>query len=315
MRGRCAAGGPGRAGSPSGWVNVDDVTVTPSAPNDPQLSSSNATVTALFNWAKTKANSFATQPGASGPINGDPNKQGVYSNTVWAGYPFRPYYYSRDFAHQLVGAHLLGLDAANKTMLRSFAASATPAQGYDPYWSVNFDAKTPGAIDYNSPTSFVRELPAAFELTQKVNDAYTWTGDTDYLNDPALSTFVANTVGPYVSGHTGPIDNGGTPIAQATSGDIFQGVASYNENGATLAESGDAIGSQYQAYLAAAALAKAKGDTTGATTYANNAAQLKSYYNSTWSVDPANPANVVRAYDVNGTAHTDWARRTPGSCR
>ncbi|WP_188309505.1 RICIN domain-containing protein [Streptomyces sp. CBMA123] len=294
--------------APDGWVNADDVTVTPSAPNDPQVSSSNPTVTALFDWAKAKANSFATQPGLSGPVNGDATQRAVYSNTVWAGYPFRPYYYSRDFAHQLVGAHLLGLDAANKTMLRSFAASATPDQGYDPYWSVNFDAKTPGAIDYNGPASFVRELPAAFELAQKVNDAYTWTGDPDYLHDPALSTFVANTVGPYISGHTGPIDNGATPVAQATSGDIFQGVASYNENGATLAESGDAIGSQYQAYLAAAALAGAKGDTGHARAYADAAAKLKSYYNTTWSVDPADPAKVVRAYDVNGTAYTDWGK-------
>jgi hypothetical protein len=299
--------------SPSGWVNADDITVSPSAPNDPQISSSNATVTALFNWAKTKANSFARQPGATGPINADEGNtggagQGVYSNTYWAGYPFRSDFYSRDFAHQLVGAHLLGLDAANKTMLRAFAASATAQQGYDPYWSVNFDAKTPGSIDYGGPTSFVRELPAPFELAQKVNDAYGWTGDTDYLNDPTLSGYVANTVGPYVSAHTGPVNNGGTPVAEATSGDIFQGVASYNENGATLAESGDAIGSQYQAYLAAAALARAKGDTADATAYANDAANLKSYYNSTWSVDPANPANVVRAYDVNGTAYSDWGK-------
>ncbi|MFJ2863926.1 RICIN domain-containing protein [Kitasatospora sp. NPDC087314] len=299
--------------APGGWVNVDDVAVAPSAPNDPQISSSNATVTALFDWAKTKANSFASQPGATGPINADQGHsggtgQGIYSNTYWAGYPHRSDFYSRDFAHQLVGAHLLGLDAANKTMLRAFASSATAARGYTPYWAINFDAKTPASIDYRGPSSFVRELPAPFELAQKINEAYTWTGDSDYLDDPALSGYVANTVGPYVTGHTGPIDNGGVPVAQATSGDIFQGVASYNENGATLAEAGDAIGSQYQAYLAAAALATAKGDTARAATYTNAAATLRSYFNSTWSVDPADPAKVVRAYDVNGTRYTDWGK-------
>ncbi|MFE9424869.1 RICIN domain-containing protein [Kitasatospora sp. NPDC006697] len=296
-----------------GWVNADDVTVTRSAPNDPQISTDNATLTALFDWAKTKANSFVSQPGSTGPINADENhtggtSQGVYSNTYWAGYPYRSDFYSRDFAHQLAGAHLLGLDADNKTMLKAFAASATQAQGYDPYWSVNFDAATAGSVDYSSATSFVRELPAPFELAQKVGDAYQWTGDRDYLDDPTLSAYVANTVGPFIAGHTGPINNNGIPIAEANSGSIFTGVASYNENGATLAESGDSIGSQYAACLAAAALATAKGDTAGATAYTNAAARLKSYYNSTWSVDPNNANTVVRAYDTSGRAYTDWGK-------
>ncbi|MGC0318102.1 RICIN domain-containing protein [Kitasatospora acidiphila] len=299
--------------APTGWVNVDDISVAQSAPNNPQVSSDNATLAALFDWAKTKANSFASQPGSTGPINADENNsggagQGVYSNTYWAGYPFRSDFYSRDFAHQLAGAHLLGLDADNKTMLKSFAASATAGQNYDPYWSVNFDAKTPGSIDYHSPTDFVRELPAPFELAQKVNDAYQWTGDSDYLNDPTLSTYVANTTGPFIAGHTGPLNNNGVPIAEASSGDIFQGVASYNENGATLAESGDSIGSQYQAYLAAAALAAAKGNTADATKYTNLATQLKTYYNNAWSGNPRNWNTVVRAYDTSGTAYTDWGK-------
>ncbi|WP_051710700.1 RICIN domain-containing protein [Streptomyces sp. NRRL S-350] len=299
--------------APGGWVNVDDVTVAPSAPNNPRISSSNATVTALFDWARAKAESFAAQPGATGPLNADERTSGgsgqdTYATTYWAGYPYRSAFYSRDFAHQVVGAHLLGLDAANKTMLRSFASSAAGAPDHMPYWAVNFDAKTPLSIDYRSPTSFVRELPAAFELAQKINEAYGWTGDTDYLDDPALSGFVAGTVGPYVTGHTGPIDNGGVPVAQATSGDIFQGVASYNENGATLAESGDAVASQYQAYLAAAALATAKGNTDAAAALQAKATTLKTYFNTKWSVDPADPAHVVRAYDVNGTAYSDWGK-------
>ncbi|MFJ8435014.1 RICIN domain-containing protein [Kitasatospora sp. NPDC094019] len=299
--------------APGGWVNVDDVTVAPAAPNTPRLTSSDATVTAMFEWARAKANSFSSQPGATGALNADEGNSGgtgeaVQAASYWAGYPYRSAFYSRDFAHQVVGAHLLGLDGATKTMLRSFASSAAGAPDHMPYWAVNFDARTPLSIDYRSPTSFVRELPAAFELTQKIDEAYRWTGDTDYLNDPAMSGFVASTVGPYITGHTGPIDNGSVPVAQATSGDIFQGVASYNENGATLAESGDAIASQYRAYLSAAALATAKGDTATAAGLTTKAATLKSYFNSTWSVDPANPGRVVRAYDVNGTAYSDWGK-------
>jgi hypothetical protein len=62
--------------------------------------------------------------------------------------------------HQLAGAHLLGLDAENETMLRSYAASATAEHKYFPVWALNFDAKTYLSIDYKSPDNFVREVPA-----------------------------------------------------------------------------------------------------------------------------------------------------------
>lgn len=121
------------------------------------------------------------QAGTTGVLNQDENNPGgtgttTYDTTYWAGYPFRSDFYSRDFAHQLVGAHLLGLDAENKTMLRGFAASATETNKLYPVWALNFDARTYGSIDYRSPDRFVRELPAPFELVEKAGEAYRWTG-------------------------------------------------------------------------------------------------------------------------------------------
>ncbi|MGW2250187.1 RICIN domain-containing protein [Kitasatospora sp. NPDC001660] len=298
--------------SPTGWVNVDEASVAPSAPNDPLISSSDPEVVALFDWAKTKANSWVQQAGAPGVLNLDENDPGgtgtaSYDTTYWAGYPFRSDFYSRDFAHQLAGAHLLGLDAQNKTMLRAFAASATDANGLYPVWSVNFDAKTPGSIDYRSPSSFVRELPAPFELVEKTGEAYRWTGDRDYTDDPALTRYVRNTLGPFIARHPGPIDNGGLPIPQATSRNIFKGTASYAENATTTyAEAGDALAAQYQAYLAAATLADARGDHPAATTYRRAAETLREYANSTWTVDPQHPDAVVHGYDTTGRPLTDW---------
>ncbi|MBO1413553.1 ricin-type beta-trefoil lectin domain protein, partial [Streptomyces sp. FH025] len=302
--------------SPSGWVNVDDASVAPSASNDPRISSSNAELVALFDWAKTKANSWVQQAGTTGVMNMDENNTGgthtgTYDTTYWAGYPFRSDFYVRDFAHQLVGAHLLGLDAQNKTMLRGFAGSATDTNGLFPVWALNFDARTYGSIDYHGPNSFVRELPAPFELVEKAGEAYRWTGDRDYADDPVLSDYIRTTLSTFIARHPGPIDNHGVPIPQATSNSIFAGTASYAENAtSTYAEAGDALAAQYQAYLAAATLTAARGDTAGADAYRQAATTLKSYVNTTWSVDPRLPADVVHGYDTQGRPVSGWGYET-----
>ncbi|MEU1285034.1 RICIN domain-containing protein [Kitasatospora sp. NPDC005856] len=298
--------------SPTGWVNVDDAAVAPSAPNDPVISSSDPEVVALFDWAKTKANSWVQQPGATGVLDQDENHPAgtgttTYDASYWAGYPFRSAFYSRDFAHQLVGAHLLGLDAENKTMLRGFAASATEVNRLYPVWALNFDARSYAAIDYRSPDRFVRELPAPFELVQQAGEAFRWTGDRDYADDPGLGRYVRNTLGPFIAARPGPVDNGGVPIPQATSRSIFAGTASYAENATrTYAEAGDAVGAQYQAYLAAAALAGARGDAASAADYRKAADRLRTYVNSTWSVDGSQPGEVVHGYDTTGKAIAGW---------
>ncbi|MFF2616832.1 hypothetical protein [Kitasatospora sp. NPDC058046] len=298
--------------SPTGWINVDDAAVAPAAPNDPVISSSDPEAVALFDWAKAKANSWVQQAGATGVLDQDENHPGgtgttTYDATYWAGYPFRSAFYSRDFAHQLVGAHLLGLDAENKTMLRGFAASATEVNKLYPVWALNFDARSYGAIDYRSPDRFVRELPAPFELVQQAGEAYRWTGDRDYAEDPGLGRYVRNTLGPFIAARPGPVDNGGVPIPQATSRSIFAGTASYAENATrTYAEAGDAVGAQYQAYLSAAALADARGDAASAAGYRKAAEQLRTYVNSTWSVDGSQPGEVVHGYDTAGKPITGW---------
>ncbi|WP_244196087.1 hypothetical protein [Paraburkholderia susongensis] len=299
-----------------GWVNIDDVEVVQSAPNDPQVSSSNPTVVAMFNWAKVKANSWVRQGGTSGVVNMDENNHsgtgtGVYTPSYWAGYPFRSYYYSRDFAHQFLGAHMLGLDLQNKTMLAAFAASATQSRGYFPLWAINFDGST-GTTDYKSDTNFVRELPAPFDLSQRMNDGYRWTGDADYANSPVMTGFIANTVNAFVNAHTGLIPDGKAngrqiTLAQESSDNIFQGVASYNESaGDDPVEAADAVSTQYQAYLAMSALSAARRDPFAARTYAQKAADLFTYYNNTWSVDPSDPSKVIRSYNLASTGSSAW---------
>ena len=300
-------------GSGTAWVNADDLMISPSAPADPKVTSSDPEVAEMFDWAKRKANSWVQLPGTVGPINVDENQTGgtgtaPYEATYWAGYANRSAYYSRDMTHQLAGAHIIGLDAENETMLRSYAASATAEHKYFPVWSLNFDAKTYLSIDYKSPDNFVREVPATFELVEKAAQAYLWTGDRRYVDDPALWDFYRHATEEFIDLHNSAKDNGKVKVAEGTGNGIFAGAASYNEqDGDGLAEAGDGIASEYQAYLAMAVLARGKGDTALARTYDKRAADLKAYFNDDWS-GTGSGADMVRAYTLSGTPVTGWGK-------
>ncbi|MEU6981125.1 MULTISPECIES: hypothetical protein [unclassified Streptomyces] len=299
--------------SGQGWINVDDVMVSPAAPADPRVTSSDPQVVEMFDWAKHKANSWVHLPGTEGPLDADERQtggtgNGVYGPSYWAGYANRSGYYSRDMAHQLAGAGVLGLHGENKEMLRAFAATATPEHAYYPVWALNFDNRSPLSIDYRGPSLFVREVPAPFELVQKAEEAYRWSGDRAYLDDPALWDFYRHATEEFVTLHDGQKDNGPVRVAEGTGRGIFRGTASYNEQSdEPLAEAGDAIGSQYQAYRAMASLARAKGDTATAARFDLRARELRTYFNTTWS-GTGSGADMVRGYTTDGRALTGWGK-------
>jgi hypothetical protein len=278
-----------------GWVNVDDVALQRDQ-SELRIASSNAKLLQLFSWSVANARTWVHPDGKTGPIN---NASGRYKASVWAGYDSRPAYYSRDVAHQVVGAHLLGLGQENKNMLRSFAASATPRRAYYPLWAFAFDTTTPYSMDYRDDDHFVREVPAVFELVERGDTAYRWTGDRDYVSDNTLWTYYLGAVSAFVDGHNARIDNGQVKVAEGVGTDIFKGVASYNEQGnEALIEAGDGIASQYRAYLALADLAAARGDATTSTTYRARAKQLRTYFNDVWS-RKAGTQELVRGYNIS----------------
>ncbi|MFI1170964.1 hypothetical protein [Streptomyces melanogenes] len=299
--------------SGQGWVNADDVMVSPATPARPKVTSSDPRIAEMFDWAARKANSWVQSPGTVGPLDADERQtggtgSGVYSPSYWAGYANRSGYYSRDMTHQLGGAEVLGLRTEDKEMLRAFAASATARHAYYPVWALNFDDRTPLSIDYRSPDLFVREVPAVFELVQKAEEAYRWSGDRAYLDDPALWDFYRHATEEFVALHDGTKDNDPVRVAEGTGKGIFQGTASYNEQSdEPLAEAGDAIGSQYQAYRAMASLARAKGDRETAARFERRASDLKAYFNTTWS-GGGSGADMVRGYTTDGRALTGWGK-------
>jgi hypothetical protein len=115
------------AGATAGLTSARAATA---APAGLAVTSGNAQLVADYTWARQRALDWVqtgTKPG--------------YIPCYWAGLTTRPAFYSRDFAHQALGAHLLGLDAENLSMLRTFANSATAARRWYPLWSFTFDGK------------------------------------------------------------------------------------------------------------------------------------------------------------------------------
>lgn len=273
-----------------------------------QVHSSNPRLEAIYNWARQKALTHVVT-GKNGVINRSEQSAGdnghAYAPGYWAGYPYRSAYYSRDFCHQAIGAQILGLDTENFTMMKAFAASANAKQQWYPVWALNFDGSI-YTLDYHSPTEFVREVPAVFELVEKTWALYRWTGDERYINDPVIWNYCLKAVTDFVQLHDREIPNG---VAEGTgTGDIFLGTATYNESADVPAlEAGDGIASQYAAYRAFAGMAAARGEEDLADKFLGKADELKRYYNSKWKVLPEG-AGIARIYDKNKRAVGGWGK-------
>ncbi|WP_432888242.1 hypothetical protein ACQPYH_07060 [Kribbella sp. CA-245084] len=208
-----------------------------------------------------------------------------------AGLLDRPMFYARDVAHQALGAHLLGLDEENFTMLRHFAASATAARRYYPLWAFTFDGR-PAAIDYRSDTDFVRETPAPFEIAQKALDLHRWTGDDRYLSDPVLTAYYRHLIEDFIPLHD--VQGNGLAGEQETV-DIFAGTPTYNEHSGLPAMqiAADGVAAQW-----AALQAISEGVTDLADRAGTEAAKVLAQFDDSWWDDAAR--NYVVGLTVTG---------------
>lgn len=272
------------------------------------LETSHPKLERAFAWAIGKALSYV-QTGKTGVVDGHERQragtgQVKYIPSYWAGYTWRTAFYSRDFCHQAAGAHLLGLQEENWSMLRAFAGTATAGRKWYPLWALNFDG-SPFRLDYGGDDSFVREVPAVFELVEQCHRQYLWTGNPAYARDPVLWDFCTQAVTEFIRLHDTRIPNG---VAEGDgSGDIFRGCATYNEIRSPLIEAGDGIACEYQALLAYARLLAVRGDAAQAATFEKRADELRRLFNTQWGVQPGMPP-YVRGYDVEGRAVTDFGR-------
>ena len=271
--------------------------------------SSNKYLEDTFNWAAQKQRQFVMS-GKTGPINVWNNnyegaEQAEYIPSYWAGYYDRTAFYTRDFVHQATGGQIAGLEDENFNMFKAFAKECTEERKWYTVWALNFDGSV-YELDYNDANSFVREVPAQFELVEKAYKQYLWSGDKRYIEDETLWNFYTNVMTKYADSH----DANGNGVVQEVGTGIFDGSCTYNERGRQVIEAGDAIGSQYQATLAYAAMLKTRGETEASEEWYQKAADLKKYFNEEWSISDDMESEYVCAWGPNGEKYSDFSKET-----
>ncbi|MFU1796399.1 S-layer homology domain-containing protein [Paenibacillus azoreducens] len=271
------------------------------------LKSSNKYLENAFNWAVNKTDQFV-MTGKSGLINKSEYGLGTgpvqYIPSYWAGYYDRTAFYGRDFVHQATGGQIAGLAQENFNMFKTFAKGANESRKWYTLWAYNFDGSD-YTLDYRNDNSFVREVPAQFELVQRAYEQYRWTGDERYVQDDTLFNFYTKVMTDFVDLH----DTNGNGLAEGTgTGSIFAGSCTYNERGNEHPiEAGDSVGSQYQAMLAYSGILKARGNEAGAVEWSQKAANLKTYFNKEWSVKEGYNG-YARGLAKDGTKYTGFGK-------
>ncbi len=289
-----------------------------------KLESNNELLQNAFEWAVNKTKQFVVT-GQTGDVNrGDGGKwygpDGIvlkkptaqwakpkaYKPSYWAGYYDRTAFYIRDFVHQAVGAHLVGLDKENFNMLYTFVSNANEKTGWFAPWAFNFD----GSIYYMDTPNynrFVREITAQFELVETVYKLYLWSGDERYINDEIIFGFITHIMTDFIDCLDGAVlpEKNGIPEGF---GDIFKITATYNERGFHAVEAGDSIAALYQAIIAYANILKLRGNSDEAGKQFERAEALKDYFNNDWSVAQGSD-KFAYAVDNHGRKHYEWLKK------
>lgn len=278
------------------------------------MSSSNKQVENFFNWAVNKLDKFVVT-GQTGKVDDGKKPDAEYIPSYWAGYFNRTAFYGRDFVHQATGGQIGGLADENFSMFKTFAKGATESRKWYTPWAFNFDGSI-YYLDYSNDDWFVREIPAQFELVEKVWEQYLWSGDERYITDPDILRFCEKTVTDFVELHDDQNPNG---VAEGK-GHLFIGTATYNErhndfmvDGDPTIEAADGIACQYAAYVAYANILEARGeDATKVKEWRDKAAELKRYFNEEWSVYKADPTEdeFVVELSKNGRQRIGFAMET-----
>ncbi|MBR1810059.1 MAG: hypothetical protein IJ766_00205 [Clostridia bacterium] len=289
-----------------------------------KLESSNQFLQSAFAWAVEKTAQFVVTGVKNGAVNqGDGGKwygpNGLvldtpsatwarpkdYKPAFWAGYFDRTAYYIRDFVHQAVGAHFVGLDDEIYHMFYTFASHASEKTGWFAPWAFNFDNSI-YYMDTPNYNTFVREITAQFELVETAYKLYLWTGDDRYIHDPVILNYIEKIMTDFIDSLDGAVlpEKNGIPEGF---GDIFQITATYNERGFHAAEAGDSIAAMYQATLAYANILKCRGRAAEADAQLKRAELLKEYFNHNWSV-VAGSDMYAYAIDNKGKKYYEWRK-------
>jgi hypothetical protein len=218
-----------------------------------------------FNWAKRQALAYV--------FTGDP--VGPWYEAALLG---RSAFCMRDVSHQNIGALVLGLAAFNHNMLRKFALSIAASRDWCGFWEIDkYDRPAP--VDYKSDADFWYNLPANFDVVNACYQAYRWTGDKTYLDDPAFVNFYQHTLDDYIR----KWDKDGDGIPESYPQYRSRGLGSYNEQSSAPIKVGcDLVAAEYAAYEACARIERLKNDAVEADSCARKAVGLQRVFDEKW---------------------------------
>lgn len=154
-------------------------------PGGVTLSSSDARLKETFDWAKRTALGYAHD--GHDPVG------------YWyeAALPGREAFCMRDVSHQSVGGEIVGLSPHNFNMMYKFAVNISEARDWCTYWEINRYDK-PASVDYADDKHFWYTLTASPDVVQACYRLYEWTGNKEYLVNPALDDFYEKSLTVYL---------------------------------------------------------------------------------------------------------------------
>jgi hypothetical protein len=222
---------------------------------------------------------------------------------------------SRDISHSTAGAHLLGLDNENFTMMHWFAAGANVnGDGTSntnvgwPKWSYSFYGD-PHYMDADW-----RELAMPFDVASRLWNLYRWTGDSRYLNDPEIRKYQMGLHTPFAQ----LADADKTDVEKSV-GKTFIDLQDQNGNGIAeehiqlatyweqaadnFVEASDSFGYQVQSMQNMGKTLLLQGDPKGQT-YLDKAAALRQKFHDQWY--DWTVRRYIRGFDSTGHYSTDW---------
>ena len=258
-----------------------------------ELSSDDSTLTAAFQWAKSQASAFAFDGDAVGP---------------WfeAALPGREAFCMRDVAHQVTGAHALGMQRHVRNMLGRFASEISDKRDWASLWEIDRHGM-PAHADYRNERDFWYNLPANFDVLDAAWRMYLWSGTRDYIADDAFMNFYDRTVTDYVQRwQLGTASIMRRPrmlnVASVADPDAqfngSRGIPGYNEDTDDFVAGLDLLAAQYAGFAAYARIREARGERAEARTWLSKAAEVRTLVNGRWWDE-----RTRTFYDHLSTAH------------
>lgn len=233
-----------------------------------------------FGWANAGNSADCSQAGMDGGGGG-----------YFASLAGRCAYYSRDYAHYLVGAYYMGYHSQNLNMAQKFSTvlDTTDAAHPIPWWAFGINGK---------PYERRAEQPAMFEIGDSILTLYKMTGDRSYLN---MSSYINDEVNStYWNAHDASGNFFRTPHGFRVTNSPGSDAATYNEFAYDPKESsliwpgydiflgGDSAASQIAYFCKLANRPEFLSNPADAPTYAARCNTLESNFNSHWWQSGAN---------------------------